>query len=934
MNSEKDTEINIDTQESSAKKPRSARRVSPDTERVIRQESNGRSQKFTFVDAEKAEQQPSEPAAEKPPRKTASKTAGSDTAAKKTAAPKTAQTSPKPRASSRKKAEETAPAPVKQEITAEKLVEEKLSQKVQAEETAPVQNRKRKFQQPDMSRATRYSPDLKTGLSSEQVEQRRADFLVNETNAKYTKSYKSIILGNLCTFFNLLCIVVAALLMSVKAYSDCLFLIIILANITLGIIQEIKAKKTIEKLSLLTSPTANVIRDGLSLEVPVKDIVLDDVIQLSIGKQVPTDCILAEGTAEVNESLLTGESVSVKKNAGDLLYAGSFISSGSCKVRAEKVGRDNYIETLTAQAKKYKKPRSELLNSLRLIITVIGVLIIPVATGMAITNYKVTDGDIVKTIVKTATVIVGMIPAGMFLLTTMALAVGVIRLSKHHTLVQELYSLEMLARVDVLCLDKTGTITDGRMKVNDCLLLNNKTNHTINEIMGSMLSALNDNNQTSLALYNHFGHNNALKAQNILPFSSKRKLSAVTFQEAGTFIMGAPEFVLNSTGEKLERMINQYASMGMRVLILAHSPGSITGEKLPGGVKPIALITLTDNIREDAVNTIKWFKENDVEIKVISGDNPVTVSEVARRVGIVNADKYVSLENLNDKEVESIATKYTVFGRVSPEQKSILIKALKSAGRTVAMTGDGVNDILAMKEADCSVAIAAGSEAARNVAHLVLMDSNFSSMPKVVNEGRRVINNIQKSSSLFLMKTLFTTIFAIIAIAMQTEYPFKTTQMLLLETCVIGIPSFFLALQANSNRVQGKFINFVLSRSMPGAFVMVFNVVVLLLLQRFALDIPQEKYETMAMIALTLGGLVMLIRLCQPFNAYRGILCAAMVAVVLTMISVAHGFFKIVSIAELGWSYVLILVCLIQFDFPLAKGLNTVADKIKLTKST
>ena len=810
-------------------------------------------------------------------------------------------------------------------VTAEEIVESKLEEK---EEQKPIRQKKKKFEPLDSSKVVRYSPDINYGLSLSQVEERRENCLTNYTNSIYTKSYRSIILGNVCTFFNFLCIIVGILLFSVEAYTDCFFLIIFFVNILIGIIQEIKAKKTLEKLNLLTSPTATVIREGAQTEIPIKDIVLDDIIMLSIGKQIPTDSVLAEGSVEVNESLLTGESVSVKKNVGDIMYAGSFISSGNCKVRAEKVGKDNYIETLTAQAKRHSKPRSELMNSLRLLITVIGVLILPIAAGMGITNYKISGGDWTTTIVKTATVIVGMIPAGMFLLTTAALAYGVIQLAKHHTSVQELYSLEMLARVNVLCLDKTGTITDGRMKVNDCLLLNNKTNYTINEIIGSMLHALNDNNQTAMALTAHFGNNNKLKASAILPFSSKRKLSAVTFQGIGTFVMGAPEFVLSSLPEKLDRMINQYASMGMRVLLLGFAPGTITGDKLPGGIKPSALITLTDNIREDAVSTIKWFKENDVEIKVISGDNPVTVSEVARRAGILNADKYVSLENLNDKEVESIATKYTVFGRVSPEQKRILVKALKTAGKTVAMTGDGVNDILAMKESDCSIAIAAGSDAAKNVAHLVLTNSNFSAMPEVVNQGRRVINNIQKSSSLFLMKTLFTTVFALIAIIMQIEYPFKTTHMLILEAFVIGIPSFFLALQRNNNRVEGKFLNYVISRSVPGAFVMVFNVVFLLLLQQFFLDIPQEKYETMAMIALTLGGFVMLIKLCQPFNAYRGVLCSVIGVVILCLIIFAHGFFKIMSLDELGWSYILILVCLIQFDFPLAKGLTALTDKL------
>ena len=458
-------------------------------------------------------------------------------------------------------------------------------------------------------------------------------------------------------------------------------------------------------------------------------------------------------------------------------------------------------------------------------------MIVPIAIGMFFTTYGsdatgvpdfIFSAEVNNAIRRTCTVVIGMIPSGMMLLTTMALAVGVIRLAKNNTLVQDLYSLEMLARVNVLCLDKTGTITDGRMRVNDCVILNTVGDYSLNDIMGSMLTALQDNNQTSIALYNHFGHNDVLSPTAKIPFSSKRKLSAVTFEDVGTFCMGAPEFVLNPMPAKVERIVKQYAQMGLRVIVLAHSATPIVGDKLPSIMKPVAIISIADNIRDDAIDTIKWFRENDVAVKVISGDNPVTVSEVARRAGIESADRYISLEGLNEKEVESVANQYTVFGRVTPEQKAILVRSIKAAGNTVAMTGDGVNDILALKEADCAISVASGSEAARNVSHLVLMDNNFASMPKVVGEGRRVINNIKNSSSLYLMKTLFTAILAVICMAiLQTPYLFMPQNMLLLEVCIIGAPSFMLSLQPNKERVQGKFITHVMSRSIPGAILMI-----------------------------------------------------------------------------------------------------------------
>ncbi|MDE7300987.1 MAG: HAD-IC family P-type ATPase, partial [Clostridia bacterium] len=602
------------------------------------------------------------------------------------------------------------------------------------------------------TKVDRFEPELNQGLNAEQVQTRFKQYLFNDTNKQYSKSYLNIFLSNIFTFFNLLCIIAAIFLgiAGVSSISSYLVILILTLNVTIGIIQEIRSKIAVDKLSILATSATKTIRDGETVEIPTKEIVLDDVIIMELGNQVPADCTLADGSVEVNESLLTGESVAIKKQVGDILYAGSFISSGNGKCRVDKVGKETYLEKLSEKAKKYKSPNSELMKSIRMFIKVISIIIIPIAIGVffvtrsqdpilgveVIENWLGISKHTRQAIAKTCTVVIGMIPSGLVLLTSVALAVGIVRLARNNTLVREMYSLEMLARVNVLCLDKTGTITDGRMKVNDAVILNTVGEYSLNEIMGSINAALDENNQTSIALFNHFGHSDKLAAVTKIPFSSKRKLSAVTFADVGTFVLGAPEFVLKPMPLKVERIVKQYAQMGLRVVVLAHSSTSImNGDKLPAVLKPIAIISIADNIREDAIETIKWFKENDVQVKVISGDNPITVSEVAKRAGIDHADKFISLDGLNDKEVENVANKYTVFGRVTPEQKAILVRAIKTEGNTVAMTGDGVNDILALKEADCAISVASGSEAARNVSHLVLMDNNFGNMPKVVAEG-------------------------------------------------------------------------------------------------------------------------------------------------------------------------------------------------------
>ncbi len=663
----------------------------------------------------------------------------------------------------------------------------------------------------------------------------------------------------------------------------------------IGIIQEIRSKRTIDKLSLITAPTVIAVRSGEQTTIPVNELVLDDIVRLEMGNQICSDCIIMNGECEVNESIITGESIAVHKKEGDILYSGSYISSGSCYARVEKVGDNNYIETLASNAKKYKKPRSELRGSIMMIIKVVTVFIIPISLlmiigGLSRSQNMVTADDVRRTINSTSGAIIGMIPAGMFLLTSVALAVGVIRLAKKNALVQDLYCIEMLARVDVLCLDKTGTLTDGTMRVKATIPFENDLDYDIKDVVGSLLSATGDNNQTAIALGNEFGSMAKFKTINAIPFSSQRKYSAASFEEVGTFVLGAPEFVIKTRNKMLEALVNENVSQGYRVVLIAHSDKTIENETLPPDLEPMFLISIEDHIREDAIDTIKWFKENEVDIKIISGDNPITVSEVAKRVGVAGAEKYISLDGLSSQEVIEAANQYTVFGRVTPEQKCLLIRAQKAKGHTVAMMGDGVNDILAMREADCSVAIASGSAAARNVSHLVLLDSNFSSMPSVVIEGRRVVNNITKSSSLFLMKTFMSICLSIIFILMGRDYPLQTNYLLLLEMFVIGLPSFFLALQTNKQRIQGNFLSNVISRAIPGGCALVINVMLMYLYREFVVHtygagaLGADIFTSLLVLSLSWTGFMVLIKICEPFNAYRVFLVIITFALMLVTI--------------------------------------------------
>jgi len=759
----------------------------------------------------------------------------------------------------------------------------------------------------DMSQIERISADVKYGLSQEQVSLRKSQGLTNKVERVVGKTYTAIFLGNIFTFFNMLGLSIMVLMFILGSFSNLFFSVVILANTFIGIIQEIKAKKSIEKLSIMSAPVAKVVRNGEECTLAVDEIVLDDIIRFEAGKQVVADCEVLDGEIEVNEALLTGESVAIKKRKGDMLFSGSFVVSGTCFARAERVGKENYVEKLSAKAKKYQKPKSELMNSINLIIKCLAIIIFPLGIGTFCVAYFVQGTDVVSSLLSTAGSMIGMIPSGMVLLTSVALAVSVIKLAKNNALVQDLYCIEMLARVNVLCLDKTGTITDGTMTVEKIDMLDECGDFDL--FMANYLGAVADNNQSALAMANRFGRKTDFVTNGIIPFSSARKYSAASFDDKGTIAIGAPGFVMKPS-QKTEQLIEKYAKQGKRVLLVGVSAEYIKDETLPA-LKEVALIVIEDTVRDDAIEIIDWFKKNDVAVKVISGDNPLTVSVIAGKVGIENAEKYISLEGLSDAEVIEAAGEYTVFGRVNPDQKALLIKTIKANGNTVAMTGDGVNDILAMKEADCAVAIAAGSEAARSVAHLVLMDSKFSSMPKVVREGRQVVNNIQNSSSLFLMKTTMTIFTTILMIILGQAYPFQPKNLYIIEFLVIGIPSFVLALRTNHDLITGRFISNTLVKTIPSGLSLSLSVgIVYIYCAVNGMPVSgNSTFVTMAAMAMTLAGVVALGVMCFPYTRVTGpvALLSGIASVLCFVVPFIAGFMDYVDVSA---HYGIIGVCI------------------------
>ncbi len=740
-------------------------------------------------------------------------------------------------------------------------------------------------------------------LNDDEVRERSEKGLVNKDSGSKSKSIKRIILENTLTLFNFINLFLMLLLLFVGSFKNMLFVGVVVCNVIIGIVQEIRSKKAVDKLSIVVSSNIDVVRNGEIRNISMNEIVKDDIIILNAGMQIPCDCEIVDGLCFVNESLLTGESDRIEKQPGDKLLSGSFVSSGTVYAKAVNVGDDNYASKIQQEATYQKKINSEIMTTLNKIIKFCSITIFPVGIALFINQYFFNHIDYNDSVVTTVAAMIGMIPEGLILLTSTVLAVSVIRLSRKNVLVQQLFCIETLARVDVLCLDKTGTITTGELEVVDIDYLDNKKSET-DIILKSIAKSSIDNNATINAI-NDYLKCKTINAEKVIPFSSEKKWSGAELSDGKSYVIGAAEFIYNSNNELFSEISD--IDDTLRVITLGVSVGKFKdNEALPNDIKPIALIKIKDKIRENADETIRFFNEQGVKLKVISGDNDKTVKRIAQSVGIPEAEKSVDVSTLSSDEELNIAIENnTVFGRVTPQQKKKFVEALKSNGHTVAMTGDGVNDVLALKEADCSVAIASGSDAAKNISQLVLADDNFGSMPKVVAEGRRSINNIQRSASLFIVKTLYFIVLALAFIFININYPFEPLQMSLISAFTIGVPSFVLALQPNRNRIQGKFIKNVIARAWPASFMVIMNIFTLVF---FSHNYSYEQFSTMSVILTSLVGVMMVVRLSIPINVLRGALIVFISAGLLISIVFFSGLFNIVALN----TYALILTIVLS----------------------
>ena len=745
---------------------------------------------------------------------------------------------------------------------------------------------------------------IQEGLSSDDVKKRQKKNLVNYDTSVPTKSIKKILFDNFFTIFNFLNLFLGIIVFMAGSFKNMIFLSVVIINTAISTIQEIHSKKVVDRLSVLASSKAHVIRDGKRQEISINEIVIDDVLEFKTGSQIATDSIILNGTVQVNESFLTGEPDSIEKKEGDVLLSGSYIVSGNCAAKVIHIGEENYTAKISKDAKYVKKVNSEIMTSLNKIIKFLTFAIIPIGIALFIVQLNVENLSFQSAVTKTVAAIIGMIPEGLVLLTSTVLAVSVVRLSKSKVLVQELYCIETLARVDTLCLDKTGTLTEGIMEVKDYIPINDSDTNMKN-ILSNISKFSEDENSTINAIKDYFKDiTNEFIPVKKYAFSSKNKWSAITFENQGSYIIGAPEFILKNNFKKYENTINKYTK-DYRVLVLAHTQSKIEKENLPLDTNIIGLLLITDKIRKEAKDTLEYFYKQDVNIKIISGDNPITVSKIAKQVGVKNYDKYIDMSKITDKDsMLDIATNYTVFGRVTPTQKKELVLALKSKGKTVAMTGDGVNDVLALKAADCSIAMQNGSDATKNVAQLVLLDSNFASMPKVVAEGRRTINNIQRSASLFLVKTIYSTILALMFLFMGEAYPFVPIQLTLISTVTIGIPSFILALEPNNARIRGHFLRNVISKSLPTGITVALNILIISILNKCNI-ISNEHYSSLCVIATSICGLILLFTLTKsrknedtifPFSIFRMLIALSMSALFIFGVTYLGNFFNIAYI--------------------------------------
>ena len=724
----------------------------------------------------------------------------------------------------------------------------------------------------------RYEPKKDIGLTKEQVAKRISEGLVNYDDQPKTKSIKQIIASNFFTYFNFLNIALGAAVLTAgilnnqlfEGLKNCLFMGVIIINSIISIIEEIISKKIIDRLSVISESKVTTIREGKKEELSLDELVLDDVTILTVGHQIVADSIILDGEVEVNESFLTGEPDAILKKKGDMLLSGSFIVSGSCTAKVEHVGQENYVATISKEAKYQKKANSVIMDSFEKLLKILSIFIIPIGIIMYFSQVNATDGNVPQAIFGTVASLIGMIPEGLVLLTSSVMAVSVIRLSKYKVLVQQLYCMETLARVDVICLDKTGTLTEGRMQVVDFTPVEKHTKEEMEEIINAFAENSLDTNATMIAIKEHFTKKSTWKKSKAIAFSSERKFSAISFKDKDAYYLGAPEVLLKEKS-KIVKEIKKYQT-DYRVLLLGSQ--KVLSDK-PEKIEAIGIILIEDIVRKEAKATLDYFKKQGVMVKIISGDNVSTVLNIANKVGLKNV-KGLDIVDLNKDELEKVVQEYDVFGRVTPKQKKWIIEILQESGRTVAMTGDGVNDVLALKKSDCAISIASGSDAARNVSQLVLLNDNFDALPEVVAEGRRTINNIERSSSLLLVKTIYTVLLILFSIIISSKYFFIPIQLTLITGFTIGIPSFILALEPNNDLVKGKFLLKIVSKSLPTALTVVFNIVLVTIFANvFHLD---EGLETSLCVFLTaITGFIHLYKICKPFNIIRVSLLTLMI---------------------------------------------------------
>lgn len=781
-----------------------------------------------------------------------------------------------------------------------------------------------------------------TGLTDEEVRQRVEEGLTNRADISTDKTTKEIVISNVFTYFNLIFLVITILLIMVGSFRNLTFLPIIIGNTVIGIVQEIRAKKTLEKMSLLNAPRADVIRNGSVKQISTEELVKDDVILLTAGKQICADAVVISGNIQVNESLLTGEADEVEKTEGSTLMSGSFVVSGECYARLEKVGNESYISKLSLEAKSMgDKEQSEMIRSINLIVKWVGIVIIPIGLILFWQSHFVNGESITKSVTSTVAAIIGMIPEGLYLLTTVALALSTMKLARKKVLLHDMKSIETLARVDVLCVDKTGTITEPDMKLKEIFLCKNsgadgtQTALTLDELKSLILDYANasvDNNATMLALKAYAAealtnntsalHRTAVSQQ---AFSSSLKYGSVTFSD-GTYLLGAPEFIMHEDFARIEEEIIPYADKGDRVLLFARYDGENVENGINGSVTPLGFVALANPIRANAVKTFEYFKSQGVAIKVISGDNPRTVSRIAIQAGIESAESFVDAATLDTEDkIADAVNKYTVFGRVTPKQKKQLVKALQAKGHTVAMTGDGVNDILAMKDADCSVAMASGSEAAAQAAQVVLLDSDFAHMPDVVYEGRRVVNNIQRSASLFLVKNIFSLLLSLFSVILMVTYPLEPAQVSLISMFTIGVPGFLLALEQNKDRIKGHFITNVMLKALPGGLTDVIAVGALVVCGE-VFCISDASIGTIATLVLSVVGFMILFKISEPLNGMK-------YAVIIGNIAglVFSGFFlkKLFALTDLSNICILLMIVFGFAAESLFRNLTLLVEKLR-----